>query len=312
MNKLPLNFDHIFYSNYYNDLNKAFGYNKDLLQNHYLNCGIYENRKYCDLPINFNWEEYIVKNPDVFDTIEKNNKQFAIHHFLENKTNISNKPIFIVYYAYLNNEKDWRTIIKGQIEDVYKSGIFNYSLLHTVLCGDPNDIKECKKLLENIIKINIEVTEVYENKYEFPAIIKIRELALEYPDKLFIYFHSKGMVFNNQPGIRTHLEQRLTNNTFLDWESTLLVFKKFPQIQKAALLPSKDGFGWFNFWWARGIYLISCKPIKIPENLKLEDRYLCEGWLGQYGSNTWEDCYSIITKNIWYSKYPWDEIWTKI
>jgi hypothetical protein len=272
---------------------------------------MFENRKYCDLPINFNWEEYIDQNPNVFNSIEKHTKQFAIHHFLENKDNISNskKPIFIVYYAYLNNDKDWRNIIKGQIEDVYNSGIFECSLFHPVLYGTPNDIKECKQLLESIIKFNIEVTEVYENKYEFPAIIKIRELALINPDKIFIYFHSKGMVFNNPLGIRTNYEVKLTKYTFLDWESTLHVFNKFPQIQKAALLPSSDGFGWFNFWWARGSYLISCKPIEIPENLQISDRYLCEGWLGQYGSNTWEDCYSIFTKNIWCSRVPWDEIW---
>jgi hypothetical protein len=312
MKKLPLNFDHIFYSNYYNDLNKAFGYNKDLLQNHYLNYGIYENRKYCNLPDNFYWEEYIEQNPDVFDSIEKHNKQFAVNHFLENKHNNSNKSIFIVYYAYLNNDKNWRNIIKGQIEDVYKSGILNCSLFHPVLYGDPNDIKECKKLLEDIIKINIEVTEVYENKYEFPAIIKIRELALENPDKIFIYFHSKGMVFHNPVGERTIIEYKLTNNTFCNWESTLHIFKKFPKIQKAALFPSENGFGWFNFWWARGTYLISCKPIEIPENLKLDDRFLCEAWLGDYGSKTWEDCYSIITKDIWYSKNPSDDVWNKI
>lgn len=312
MKTLPPNFDHIFYANYYEDLKRAFGYNKELLENHYLNDGIYENRKYCNLPLNFDWKEYIEKNPSVFDTIEKHTKRFAIQHFLENNNiAVSDKPIFILYFAFLNNDKDWRQIVRGQIGDMCKTGIIQHSLFHAVLYGNPIDIQECKEFIKSIVNINFDVTEVYENKYEFPAIIKIRELALEHPDKIFIYFHSKGMAHNNPVGIRTQMECRLTNNTFIDWESTLHVFNKFPQIQKAALLPSEKGFGWFNFWWARGSYLISCKPIEIPENLEEKDRYLCEGWLGEYGSNTWEDCYSIITKNIWYSQIPWDEIWTK-
>jgi len=313
MKTLPPNFDYIFYSNYYNDLKRAFGTNKTLLEQHYLDNGVYENRKYCELPFSFDWEEYIEKNPNVFNTIEKNTKQYAIQHFLENYNDISNKPIFIVYFAFLNNEKNWRKMIKGQIEDVCKTGIFGSSLFHPILYGNPADIKECKELLEQIIGRSIEVTEVYENLYEFPAIIKIQELSLKNPDKIFIYFHSKGMVFNNPDGReRTQLEYKLTNNTFVDWETTLRVFNKFPKIQKAALFLSKSGFGWYNFWWARGSYLNSCIPIKIPEYLEEKDRYTCESWLGEYGSNTWEDCYSIATKNICYTEEPWNDIWSKI
>jgi len=203
-------------------------------------------------------------------------------------------------------------MIKGQIYDILISGIINVSVFHAVLLGNPEDIQDAKSILESTLNMSIEITEVFENKYEFPAIIKIRELALINPEKIFIYIHSKGMV-NHNPGTgRTQIEQRLTLNTFLDWESTLHIFENYAIIQKAALFPGDTGLGWFNFWWARGSYLISCRPIKIPENMIENDRFICEDWLGSHGSKTWQDCYSIVNKNISFSKNPSEDIWTII
>jgi hypothetical protein len=39
-------------------------------------------------------------------------------------------------------------------------------------------------------------------------------------------------------------------------------------------------------------------------------RFLCEGWLGENGSYTWQDCYSIKHKKITFSEEPWNEIFT--
>jgi hypothetical protein len=315
MNNLPTAFDHIFYSNNYNDLNNAFGYDKQLLENHYMTYGRFENRQYCHLPANFNWKQYVNNNPEIFNAIDTIYKDNVINTYIESiSDNEKIKPqpkIIIVYYAFLNNDKDWRSMISSQIKDVYKSGIFSISKFHAVLSGNPTDIEDAKKMLEELLNFEIEITEVYENKYEFPAIIKMRELALEHPDKIFIYFHSKGMVNNNASKYRTQIEQKLTKYTFLNWESILYVFEKYPNIQKAALLPSSTGFGWYNFWWARASYLITCNPIEMPLNLVDNDRFICEVWLGEYGSNTWEDCYSIINKNISFSEHPSDEIFTK-
>jgi hypothetical protein len=324
MNKLPNKFDYIFYSNYYTDLKNAFGFDKLSLENHYLTHGRFENRKYCDFPEKFNWKTYLQLNDDKFTSMESRTKNNVIEHFLNNDitnteeyidneiSSVNEKPIFILYYAFLNNNKDWRSIIKGQIFDVIKSGIINVSKFHAVLLGTPENIQEAKLILETILNITIEITEVFDNQYEFPAIIKIRELALIHPEKIFIYIHSKGMV-NHNPGTgRTNFEQRLTLNTFLDWETTLHIFEKYPLIQKAALFPGNTGLGWFNFWWARGSHLISCKPIKIPENMVENDRFKCEDWLGSHGSQTWEDCYSIVNKNISFSSNPSEDLWRQI
>jgi hypothetical protein len=319
MNDLPKGFDHAFYSNHNPDL-FSYADNKELLENHYLYVGRFENRKYCSTPDNFNWKKYILLNRNVFDTVDKCTKDNAIYHFLNNDNNgnhanyiddvndvnasANDKPIYILYYAYLYNGQKWKNIITGQITDLCNSGILKMGVLHAVLLGTPHEIKEAKSLIENIINDTIEITEVYENLYEFPALMKIRELALLHPDKLFIYFHSKSMINWNPSQDRTLLEYTLTNQTFLNWDSTLFIFDNFPEIQKAGCYPAKEGWIWYNFWWARGSYLISCSPIEIPINMVENDRFICECWIGKNGSNTWTDLYSFATKNISHSNNP--------
>lgn len=314
-NTLPKNFDHNFYSDYHKDLHGFFGYNKPGLEQHYMYNGQFENRKYCNIDENFNWKKFLLCNRDVFDTIDKYTKENAIAYYLNKKTNNiidynddinddNYKPIILLYYIFLHPGKDWRIILKGQLYDINKTGIINKSIFHAVLTGSHSDIDEAKIIIKSILNIDFDTTETYENQYEFPAIIKIRELALVHPDKIFIYMHSKGMVFNNKSSNRLSVEKVLTNNTLLNWETTLHIFDMYPNIQKAALMPSTKGFSWFNFWWARGSYLVSCKPIELPTNLQHKDRFNCEYWIGEYGSNTWEDCYSIIHKKIHYCETP--------
>ena len=50
-----------------------------------------------------------------------------------------------------------------------------------------------------------------------------------------------------------------------------------------------DG-GWFNFYWVKASYLRKC-----VEPIKSHDRYYYESWVGIHGSNTYEDCYNLIS-----------------
>jgi len=308
---LPELFDYKFYSDRYPDLKNAFGYNEELLKKHYLVHGQFENRKFCNMPDDFDWKKYINDNPSVFNTMETKTKKNAIQHFLTNNNQINttpltpyvitlNKPIIILYYVFLNSNKDWKNMIGGQIHDIIKSKILDVTYrFHIVVSGNKNSIDELKYFLRNNYNnIAIDYTEVYENKYEFPAIKKIRDLAIENPDKIFIYLHTKGMVFNNPSSLRTLTESKLTLNTFLDWETTLFIFETYPEIQKAGMVPNKEGFIYFNFWWARGSYLIKCDPIEIKDTYEEQERFICESWL-KTGSFTWEDTYSVIRKQIY-------------
>lgn len=325
MDNLPKAFDYLFYSSYYPDLNKAYGQNEALLSKHYLKYGRFEGRQYCNLPDHFNWVKYIdYININTNTNVLLDSKEDAIHHYITftapnippecldidtyidyDVLHMKPKPIYILYFCFLNNQKDWMRMIRDQLNDVKNTGIFNSSKFHAVIYGAPEDIIKAQFMMENLILQKIEVTPVHTNRYEFPAIIKIRELAVENPDKIFIYFHSKGMVNNNFGKYRTMLERKLTLSTFINWDETLYKFNTNPNIQKAGLMPSETGHIWFNFWWARGSYLASCEPI-----VESADRFVCEGWLGKSGSKTWSDSYSIINKKISFSADPSTDCWT--
>lgn len=322
MNEIPKAFDYLFYSSYYNDLNKEFGQNEAMLKKHYLLHGRFEGRKYCNLPDKFDWVKYIEYIHKKIDANAEPNKLIdtkdsAIHHYMTFTApdippeclytdNYAHKPIYIVYFCFLNEEKEWMRMIHDQLNDVKNTGIFNSSAFHAVIYGNPDDIIKAHSMMENLICQKIEFTPVHTNRYEFPAIIKIRELAIENPDKIFIYFHSKGMVNHNHNTYRTILENKLTLSTFINWDETLYKFNTNPNIQKAGLMPGESGLIWFNFWWARGTYLASCKPI-----VESDDRFVCEVWLGESGSRTWTDCYSIIDKKISFTPDPSSDCWLK-
>lgn len=339
MDNLPKAFDYLFYSSYYSDLKNAYGTNEALLKKHYLHHGRFEGRKYCNLPDNFNWIKYVdyINNTKQTENCNKDvvldSKEEAIHHYItvtapkiltltDRECLVSNfldlddhidsdvihmnpKPIYILYFCFLNRNKNWMQMIHDQLADVKNSGIFLKSKFHAVIYGHPEDIIKAQSMMENLIVQKIDITPIYTNRYEFPGIIKIRELAVQNPDKIFIYFHSKGMVNNNFGTYRTMLERKLTLSTFLNWDETLYKFNTNPNIQKAGLMPAETGHVWFNFWWARGSHLASCKPI--VEN---DDRFGCEDWLGSSGSKTWKDSYSIIHKNISFSADPSSDCWT--
>jgi hypothetical protein len=296
MNILPGAFDHIFYYSNYEDLNNKIGNNIDLLKEHYLNWGRYENRQYCRLPENFDWKKFvnstiITKDEAIYEFVRKFKEDLTIYPIINPKP----KCIIIVYYIFINDEKDWRSIIREQMTDVYNSGIFSQSVLHVVLSGKSIYREIVYEIIKKIIQEDFSMTHIEENYFEFPAIQKIHELAMINKEKIFIYLHTKGMVNNNPYSWRLIMEHKLTLNTFLDWETTLYMFEKYKNIQKASLFPSIEGFAWYNFWWARGSYLSDCKPLVYSEN-----RFECEYWLGTHGSHTWTDCYSIYGKNISY------------
>lgn len=334
MDDLPKGFDYLFYSSFYPDLNNAFGQNEALLRKHYKHNGRFEGRKYCNIPDNFNWTKYVSyvnNNPTIFgEDIKLDFKEDAINHYItftapkippecldvddhidSDVIYMDSKPIYILYFCFLNRDKDWMRMIHDQLNDVKNSGIFSKSKFHAVIYGHQEDIIKAQSMMENLIVQKIDITPVYTNRYEFPAIIKIRELAILNLDKIFIYFHSKGMVNHNFGTYRIMLERKLTLSTFLNWDETLYKFNTDPNIQKAGLMPAETGHIWFNFWWARGSYLASCDAIIEPSPLMEPDRFICEGWLGQSGSKTWRDSFSIINKNVSFSSDPSSDCWAK-
>ena len=98
---------------------------------------------------------------------------------------------------------------------------------------------------------------------------------------------------------RSRDEINLTRNTIYLWKDIVDVFEKNSNINKIGFLPSNEGWMWFNFFWARGNYLITCDEPIITDN-----RYYYESWLGSGDKNNGIS-YSIYSHD--YKKYKAEE-----
>ena len=298
---LPEAFDIEFYKNKYDDLTD---FDDEKIVHHYRKIGKYENREYCDLPDNWDWEKHQQNFSNDIFTKEEAITHYSIHkNYLGVDTiqelTTDKEPIYIVYFICINPEKNWGDFIQGQIGDMLRCKILDRAKLFVVISGKEAEIKQVEILISGMVQKQVDYTHIFTNEFEFPAIEKISQLAKEFPEKIYIYLHTKGMFFNHPHTWRSVMNRKLTMNLFLDWDNTLSIFKRCPNIKKAGLFPSLGGWIWFNFWWARGEYLANCKPLE-----KNDDRFSCELWLGDHGSKTWTDCYSLYYKSICYHQIP--------
>jgi len=195
--------------------------------------------------------------------------------------------INIIYFIWINPNRNWKVIVEGQLFDMKVSNIFESAKLHIVLsCSDNNIINDVKNVINQSLntidknKYNIDTTN--DNHYEYHGIKKMYDVAKSEPDKLFIYLHSKGMFhwYNNNSNKRSEDEQNLTKYAIYLWRDIVTTFEHNPNINKIGHVPAEEGWIWFNFFWTRGSYLITCENPIITDN-----RYYYESWLSSGDKN---------------------------
>ena len=195
------------------------------------------------------------------------------------------RPIQIVYGFYLNPASDWRAIMAGQVNDLRSYGLLDAATLHVVV----TDLHETPGLADFIAETcgPSAVVRIHrENRFEFWALHHLWELARERPEGRVAYLHSKSISRGIQR--RSKTERTLTRETFRDWRSFLPLLDR-EGINKLCLFPATEGWGWFNFWWARSSYIAG-----LPEPVVSTDRYVYESWLsGGRGADAPCDAFSL-------------------
>lgn len=207
----------------------------------------------------------------------------------------SNDQIGVVYFAFLKEDR-WRTIVLAQMQDLVVSGLAEIADIDIVLSGTEDEIMHATSEITSILSpVNNKVrfSYSYENTYEYPGIKKLYEKCNENPEKIYLYFHSKGMVFHDKPkrnDIEMYLFEKLINN----WRNIIEIFEKYPDKNKVSLGCSIEGHCWFNFFWVRGSYLKNnCSHPNITE-----DRFYYELYLGNSCKNaSYKDCYNMADNN---------------
>lgn len=242
--------------------------------------------------INYKNENYVTHS-------NNSNSAFNVNKFNTNDS----KNIQMVYYIYINPNKNWRPNILGQLDDIKNCSLLSdlSNILHCVICAHTQDLidevvhlinKELMPLHLSSRQVNFTTTK--DNNAEYPGILKLHELSHIHPNDLFIYIHSKGMSHPHEE--RLSLEKTLLQSLVNPWQQVKQIFENNQQIKKAGLFPSPEGWIWFNFFWVRGDYIKDqCRE---PLKKTLEEKWYYENWIGREGSKTAEDCFSLITGKL--------------
>jgi hypothetical protein len=195
----------------------------------------------------------------------------------------------LVYYIYINPDK-YKTIVNGQLHDIIKSGI-PYHKIYICICSEKQHlIDECKNLIDEIGIQRIVYSQSLINQFEYPGLKLLYDLSHNSND-IFLYIHSKGMVYNNKSNGRNEFERTTLRGTLHYHQKAMEIFKNIVNINKVGLWPSDKGFIWVNFFYIRGGYLK--KPPIITQ-----DRWWYEEYIGSHGNSNYFDCYSLIKDKV--------------
>ncbi len=196
------------------------------------------------------------------------------------------QKLFIIYYVYIDTSSNWRAIVGGQLSDLKKYKLIQNASLYIHITSTIN--KEVSNYIHKIAP-KATISTSIENQYEYPAINLLHTLAKDYPDAIFLYFHTKGMSYKTKE--RLPQEKALLHYTFKDWKKVIQLLQSSKELNKAGLFISQDGvFIWYNFWYAKGHFLANLETPII-----CDDRYYYESWLSKTTVNNYhyEDSYCI-------------------
>jgi hypothetical protein len=202
--------------------------------------------------------------------------------------------VHIVYFAYLNPNVKYLEIIRDQLLDMVYSDLITISHLHVTLSGDQLLVNDTKKMILNLLHKYIDRVffyENYSNQFEYQGILTLYKLGHQYPDKILLYLHTKGMSYPKQVS-RHQLNIILTRHTIWHWNQILSIFKNHPNIKKICLFPGYSGYLFFNFYWIRGRYTTSCAT-PLPSS----DRYFFEKWISLSNDQSFGDTYNLYLQN---------------
>lgn len=197
------------------------------------------------------------------------------------------RPIQLVYGIYINPSSNWRSIVSGQLFDLKSYGLLEEAQLHVVVT-DAYHTPGVESLVRDICGSMASFTIHRINRYEYWALDKVWQLAQDNQDSIVAYLHTKGMSHNTINRIKS--ERILTERTFRRWRWVMQLLSN-QHIDKVGMFPAPPGWIWYNFWYARGVYLARCEKPGVPDQGR--NRYYYESWLytGAKGLRG-ADCYS--------------------
>jgi hypothetical protein len=206
--------------------------------------------------------------------------------------------IHIVWNAYINPSNPcWLSILHGQWNQLYRSDLadlaetVNVELI--VKEEEPDSYIKALGLIKSLTpNANITRHQWTPKLFEFPGIDRVWRIAENtgtlQDNRLILYFHTKCMM-HNQSRKPPDADGRCINDRTMfkyvisPWPRIVTLFKDHPQLNRAGLAQSLEGFIWGNFYWVRSAYVAQQlnKPV-----LHLGSRFYYEHWVSNITSNS--------------------------
>jgi hypothetical protein len=192
--------------------------------------------------------------------------------------------IKIVYFVYLTPGK-WEGIVNEQLTQLYSMTLlYNMSTIFMSVIDETLEHQELKKLqllLSDKYSKILLINAFSENVYEYPGIKTVYQISTNNDHEYILYFHSKGMMSNAY-----RERQILFDYNIKPYETIINEMEKNLEIDTASAIPCINGYGYYNFWWARSSYIN--KYCSKPESSKIylkHERFTWEMWLGNHYSH---------------------------
>lgn len=166
----------------------------------------------------------------------------------------------------------WSAHMRAWMSKLASSGLLSIADLTVVVSGDePSDVSavllQCEDVLPASANVTLEASQ--DNAFEYPGIHRLWQEAVDHPDRILLYFHSKGIT-HDRPALEYFDE------VVAPWRHVLEVFATRPEVDKVGVSCSGLGWVWYNFWWVRARYARNA-----VEPLRVERRHYYEDWLGR-------------------------------
>lgn len=199
------------------------------------------------------------------------------------------QPIEIVYHIATLNQ--WEDVVKEQLQTLQSSGLGEACDHITITVVGPH-VQKVQSLVQSMpfySKVRVIDAGKDVRLCEFPGIAMVQKIAHERTDANILYFHSKGVSYQDVDSSRNVRSWRryMEYFTIECWRDCIEALQSFNACGAEWLnchysLTSKmevPGFFAGNFWWARADYLCTCT--QLPEKINdpqwtYPHRYDCE------------------------------------
>lgn len=185
--------------------------------------------------------------------------------------------VFIFYFVFVPpGVSRWKWLLPAQLKDLKATGLLDVASLTVIAATDPNSSTATKDMMllagivEEIAGTSATVTPRYGNRYEYWGLYSMWEKAMsqdirQREDSVFLYMHSKGMVYHNNITEASRVDRPLFTHVIEPWREVLFHFSTVPELQKAGFAVHRHGYIFYNYIWVRSSYVARLEaPIERP------------------------------------------------